>query len=77
MQKFSRGQAQDRRRRYLVARGSACVVCTAHSWRAFREPEERDLMSPCTLTPLYTVWAATKRHAVAIAQQRFEKGDHG
>ncbi len=47
-----------RRRWYLVARGSACIVCKAHDWRAFAEPEERDLMSPCTLTPVYTIWPA-------------------
>lgn len=68
---------KDQHHRYLVARGGACVVCKAHPWRAFREPEERDLMSPCTLTPIYTVWAASKREAVTIAKQQFKKGDHG
>lgn len=63
-----------RRRRYLVARGAACIVCRAHGWRAFAEPEERDLMSPCTLTPVYTIWANTKREAVARAKERFAKG---
>lgn len=61
-------------RRYLVARGAACIVCKAHDWRAFQEPEERDLMSPCTLTPVYTIWASTKREAVAAGKLRFAKG---
>lgn len=62
-------------RRYLVARDAACVVCKARPWRAFREPEERDLMSPCTRSPIYTIWAPTKRAAVAEAKHRFAKGD--
>jgi hypothetical protein len=62
-----------RQRRYLVARGASCIVCAAHGWRAFREPEERDSMSPCTRTPIYTVWARNKREAVAIARTRFAK----
>jgi len=37
---------KDRRRRYLVARGAACITCKAHPWRAFRDPEEKDRMSP-------------------------------
>lgn len=61
-------------RPYLVARGAACVVCRAQDWRAFREPEERDRMSPCTLTPVYTIWARTKREAVARATERFGEG---
>jgi len=64
-----------RRRWYLVARGAACIVCKAHDWRAFQEPEERDLMSPCTLTPVYTIWASTKREAIAQAKERFAKGE--
>ena len=63
----------NRRRRYLVARGSSCIVCVAHGWRAFREPEERDCLSPCTRTPIYTVWARNKREAVTIARTRFAK----
>ena len=66
--------SRNKRHRYLVARGAACVICTAHPWRAFRDPEERDLMSPCTRDPLYTAWAATKREAVTIAKKRFEEG---
>ena len=65
---------KDRRRRYLVARGTFCIVCQAHDWRAFKDPEEKDLMSPCTLVPLYTVWASTKGEAVARAKERFQKG---
>ena len=61
-------------RRYLVARGTFCVFCRAHDWQAFKEPEERDLMSPCTLTPIYTIWARTKGEAVAQAKERFAKG---
>jgi hypothetical protein len=60
-----------KRRRYLVARGASCVVCTAHGWRAYREPEERECMSPCTRTPIYAVWARNKRGAVALAKARF------
>lgn len=70
-----RTSRKNQRRRYLVARGGACVVCKAHPWRAFREPEERDLMSPCTRSPLYTVWTVTKREAVAVAKHRFRKGE--
>ena len=55
---------------YLVARGSACVFCTAHGWRAFRDPEEKDRMSPCTLDPIYRVWARNKREAVAALVAR-------
>ncbi len=70
------GMSRKRRRRwYLVARGAACVVCKAHDWRAFAEPEERDLMSPCMLTPVYTLWARTKREAIAQAKERFTKGE--
>ena len=43
---------------YLVARGASCVFCTAHGWRAFRDPEEKDRMSPCTLDPIYRVRAS-------------------
>lgn len=68
---------RNRRRRYLVARGAACIVCKAQRWRAFREPQERDLMSPCTRSPLYAIWAASKREAVTLAKQHFEKGGHG
>lgn len=62
-----------KQRRYLVARGASCVICTAHGWRAFREPEERDCMSPCTRDPIYEVWARNKCEAVAIARARFAK----
>jgi len=60
-------------RQYLVARGSACIFCKAHGWRAYKDPEERDLMSPCVLDPLYTIWARTKRDAVAEAKRRFSE----
>jgi hypothetical protein len=69
-----RTSRKPRRRRYLVARGASCLVCTAHDWRAFQEPEERDLMSPCTRVPIYTVWASTKAEAVAQAKEQFRKG---
>lgn len=67
---------------YLVARGASCVSCTAHSWRAFRDPEERDVMSPCTLAPIYRVRARNKREAVAavvarMAAERKEGKDCG
>src|SRR5262245_30917858 len=42
---------------YLVARGGACLLCTAHSWKAFREPEERDHLSPCTRLQIYRIEA--------------------
>lgn len=70
-----RRSRENRRRQYLVARGASCTVCTAQSWRAFREPEERDLMSPCSRLPIYAIWAASKREAVTIAKQHFEKGE--
>ena len=66
-----RTSRQARSRCYLVARGTFCVFCRAHDWRAFKDPEERDLMSPCTLVPIYTVEASTKREAVAAAKDRF------
>jgi hypothetical protein len=69
-----RTSRKPQRRPYLVARGSACIFCRAHDWRAFKEPEERDLMSPCTLTPVYTIWASTKREAIARAKERCVKG---
>jgi hypothetical protein len=62
---------QRRRRWYFVARGADCLLCVAHSWKAFREPEERDLMSPCTRSPIYRIEAENKREAVAIARARF------
>lgn len=61
-------------RPYLVARSASCVVCRAHGWRAFKDPDERDLLSPCTRSPIYTIWASTKREAVARAKERFVKG---
>lgn len=64
-------------RRYFVARGASCVVCTAHGWRAFKEPEEWDSMSPCTRDPIYDVWAKNKREAVAIAMTRFARTTRG
>jgi hypothetical protein len=67
-------EPKDRRRRYLVARNTSCISCTAHDWRAFRDPEEKDLMSPCTLIPIYTIEARTKREAVALAKERFAQG---
>ena len=60
-----------RRRLYLVARGASCLLCIAHSWKAFREPEERDCMSPCTRDPICAIEAENKREAVAIARTRF------
>ena len=55
---------------YLVARGASCVSCTAHSWRAFSDPEEKDMMSPCTLAPIYRVRARNKREAVGAVVAR-------
>lgn len=46
---------QRKRRLYWVARGADCLLCTAHSWKAFLEPEERDRMSPCTRSPIYII----------------------
>ena len=69
-----RTSRQTRSHRYLVARATFCVSCRAYGWRAFKEPEERDLMSPCTLVPIYTVWASTKGEAVAQAKEHFRKG---
>ena len=68
---------QRRRRLYWVARGASCLFCTAHSWKAFLEPEERDLMSPCTRSPIYAIEAENKRTAVAIARARYaaERGE--
>ncbi len=60
-----------KRRRYLVARGAACIMCQPHGWRAFRDPEECDLMSPCTLAPIFAVVAQSKRDAVAQARARY------
>jgi len=60
-----------KQRRYWVARGGSCIVCTAHGWRAYREPEERDFMSPCTRGPIYEVAARNKGEAVAMARTRF------
>ena len=60
-----------RRRLYLVARGASCLLCKAHSWKAFREPEERDCMSPCTRSLIYAIEAESKREAVALARARF------
>ena len=59
-----------RQRRYWVAQGAGCIICTPHDWKAFREPEERDCMSPCTRDPIYEVMATSKREAVAIAKTR-------
>ncbi len=70
------GMKQRRRRWYQVARGASCLFCRAHSWKAFREPEERDLMSPCTRLPVYFIEAENKREAVAIARTRFAR-EHG
>ncbi len=64
-----------KRRLYLVARGAACVSCTAHGWRAFRDPEEKDRMSPCTLAPIYTIEAKNKREAVAMIKARYAAGE--
>ena len=66
-----------RRRLYWVARGADCLLCIAHSWKAFREPEERDLMSPCTRSPIYAIEAENKRAAVAIARTRFATEQEG
>ena len=68
---------QRRSRRYWVARGASCILCTAHSWKAFREPEERDLMSPCTRVPIYAIEAESKWAAVAIARTRFATEQEG
>lgn len=64
-------------RRYLVARGAACMICTAHGWRAYRDPEERDLMSPCTRAPIYGVWAKSKREAVTMTKARCAAAKEG
>jgi len=61
---------QRRRRLYWVARGAGCLLCVPHGWKAFREPEERDLMSPCTQEPMYAIEAEHKRAAVVIAKAR-------
>ena len=61
---------------YLVARGAACVSCIAHGWRAFRDPEEKDVMSSCTLMPIDRVQARNKREAVAAVVSRMAAG-HG
>ena len=66
-----------KRRLYLVARGARCLFCVPHSWKAFREPEERDCMSPCTREPIYTIEAENKRAAVAIARTRFATEQEG
>ena len=66
-----------RRRLYWVARGASCLLCKAHSWKAFREPEERDCMSPCTRSPIYAIEAESKRAAVAIARTRFATEQEG
>jgi len=68
---------QRRRRLYWVARGADCLLCIAHGWKAFREPEERDIMSPCTRTPIYAIEAQSKREAVAIARARFATEQKG
>ena len=68
---------QRKRRLYWVARGAACLLCTAHSWKAFLEPEERDLLSPCTRSPIYAIEAESKRAAVAIARTRFATEQEG
>ena len=68
---------QRRRRLYLVARGADCLLCKAHSWKAFQEPEERDCMSPCTRLPVYLIEAESKRAAVAIARTRFTAEQEG
>ena len=57
-----------KQRPYLVARGRGCILCKPHDWKAFREPEERDLMSPCTRLPIYSVVAANKQEAVAMVR---------
>ncbi len=65
-----------KRRLYWVARGAGCLLCVPHSWKSFREPEERDLMSPCTREPIYAIEAKNKREAVAMARARFA-AEHG
>ena len=68
---------QRRRRSYLVARGKDCLLCIAHGWKAFREPEERDHLSPCTLPPIYLIEAENKRAAVVIARAQFAAENEG
>jgi len=70
-----RRKTKARRRKYLVARGASCTRCKAHNWKAFEDPEERDLMSPCTRTPIFTVWAKNKPEAVSIIKARFVVGE--
>ena len=57
--------------RYLVARGGQCIYCKPHSWKAFRNPEERDCMQPCILSPVYAIETFNKREAVAEAKRRY------
>jgi hypothetical protein len=68
-----RTSRKDRYRPYVVARGGACVFCKAHDWRAFKDPEERDALSPCTRAPILTIWARTKPEAVEEATRRFNE----
>lgn len=57
-----------KQRPYLVARGSSCILCRAHDWKAFRDPEDKDRMSPCTRLPIYSVLAVSKQEAVALVR---------
>lgn len=59
---------KDHRRKYLVACGGSCLYCKAHDRKAFRDPKEKDLMSPCTRMPILTVWTRNKPEAVSIAK---------
>ncbi len=68
---------QRRRRWYRVARGASCLLCIAHGWKAFRDPEERDHLSPCTRVPIYLIEAQSKREAVALARARFAAESKG
>lgn len=65
----------DMRRRklrwYLVARCAGCIICVPHNWKAFRDPGERDCMSPCIRVPVYAIEAPNKRGAVAQARERY------
>ena len=57
-----------KQRPYLVARGGSCILCKVHDWRAFRDPEDKDRMSPCTRLPIYSVLAVSKQEAVALVR---------
>ena len=63
--------SQRQRQRYLVTRGGQCIYCKPHNWKAFRDPQERDCMQPCILSPMYAIEASNKREAVAEAKQRY------